>query len=282
MMTVDHWCRKLATCLFALCVLAPTGSIASGVMSLEVDTANGQITWINQTGAPIDVDYYEITSVQSALHATDWDSLQEQDLPDFPAGDGIGNGWEVAGGVSAKVLSESFPLGQSTVLSPATISLGAAFNLGGTHDLVFRYGVVPPSPVGDYNDNHVVDAADYTVWRNHWGQSYVMPNDSTPGAIGTEDYSEWKSHFGLVGDSAPPSILVTGIVNYLPLGSASIVPEPSSALLLELGLASLLMKGGRREREHGVIVAIGEAAQWFERVSNRAVATDFERANSHS
>ena len=36
----------------------------------------------------------------------------------------------------------------------------------------------PPGVHGDYNDDDVVDAADYVMWRKLNGTSTVMPNDS--------------------------------------------------------------------------------------------------------
>ena len=33
---------------------------------------------------------------------------------------------------------------------------------------------------GDYNQDHVVDAADYTVWRDHLGSATALFNDDTP------------------------------------------------------------------------------------------------------
>jgi hypothetical protein len=73
---------------------------------------------------------------------------------------------------------------------------------------------VPEQPgpyVGDYNNSGVtvvpcpvgagcgaVDAADYTVWRNHLGQSFNLPNRSPllGGAINDFDYDIWKEEFG--------------------------------------------------------------------------------------
>jgi hypothetical protein len=53
-----------------------------------------------------------------------------------------------------------------------------------------------PELVGDYNDNDVVDAADYVVWRNNVGTSTELPNDSLDGTIGTAQYNQWRTHFG--------------------------------------------------------------------------------------
>ena len=53
---------------------------------------------------------------------------------------------------------------------------------------------------GDYNQNGVVDAADYTVWRDHLGQTFTLFNENmaaaTPGLVDAEDYAFWKTHFG--------------------------------------------------------------------------------------
>jgi rhamnogalacturonan endolyase len=49
---------------------------------------------------------------------------------------------------------------------------------------------------GDYNGDHVVDAADYTVWRNNLGNSVVLPNDTTPGNVTEDDYIVWKANYG--------------------------------------------------------------------------------------
>src|SRR5262249_52200746 len=54
---------------------------------------------------------------------------------------------------------------------------------------------------GDFNGNGVVDAADYTVWRDHLGTSFNLHGngDETGGSAGLvdqADYALWKAHFG--------------------------------------------------------------------------------------
>jgi len=49
---------------------------------------------------------------------------------------------------------------------------------------------------GDYNDDGMVDAADYAVWRDHMDMLYGMPNDKTPGSVTNDDFQVWRSHFG--------------------------------------------------------------------------------------
>jgi hypothetical protein len=54
---------------------------------------------------------------------------------------------------------------------------------------------------GDYNGNGIVDAADYTMWRDHLGQSYALQNrdPNASGPISQSDYDFWMSHFGQHG-----------------------------------------------------------------------------------
>ncbi len=90
------------------------------------------------------------TSAES-LDATAWNSLEEQNLVGFPAGNGSGNGWEQAGGSDGQLLSESFLTGNSLVSNGASIGLGAAFIPGSSQNLEFRYGLVPDDGAGGFN-----------------------------------------------------------------------------------------------------------------------------------
>ena len=60
---------------------------------------------------------------------------------------------------------------------------------------------------GDYNGNNVIDAADYTVWRDAIGGPATLVNDPTPGTVDDTDYQYWKSHFGAtIGGARVPSV----------------------------------------------------------------------------
>jgi hypothetical protein len=114
---------------------------------------------------------------------------------------------------------------------------------------VFRYGALEGGAAaasGDYNGNGVVDAADYTVWRDNLGSATTLPNDATPG-VSLEDYNVWKTNFGSSGGPSGPSTLVQGFVRYVGgAGSATAVPESSTIVLVGFGLASLAVGGWRK------------------------------------
>jgi hypothetical protein len=224
------------------------------LMVLEVNTTNGQVRIRNQTPGAIKIDYYDIKSTSGALNSVTWSSLQAQNLAGFPGGNGSGNGWEKAGGSSSTAIGESYLTGNSSVGNSTNVGLGAAFNVGGTHDLYFEYSAIlsaTQNPTGDYNNNGVVDAADYAVWRKSLNQNVTLPNDSTPGTVTQADFDVWRANFGATG-TIPPSTLLRGLVHYVTSFSGSSldgssVPEPTSVLLAGLGFVTALI-GGQRKR----------------------------------
>ncbi len=65
---------------------------------------------------------------------------------------------------------------------------------------------------GDYNDDGLVDAADYVIWRMNAGTNNTLPNNLLPGPIGQDHFNQWKANFGAQAGG----------------GAATSVPEPTS------------------------------------------------------
>jgi hypothetical protein len=61
----------------------------------------------------------------------------------------------------------------------------------------------PPPLAGDYNRNGVVDAADYTTYRDQFGGATSLPNDATVG-VAADDWVRWKNAFG---QSVPSAVV---------------------------------------------------------------------------
>jgi hypothetical protein len=90
---------------------------------------------------------------------------------------------------------------------------------GGTRLNGFELSIATPGVDGDYNDNGIVDAADYVIWRENLGTSNPLPHDPTGGTIGTQQYNTWRAHFGQSAGSG------SGL-------DGSAVPEPALPILL--------------------------------------------------
>jgi hypothetical protein len=131
-----------------------------------------------------------------------------------------------------------------TPLSAAEILMNAGISppdpLGETFDATTLV-TLPPTLMlpGDYNDNGVVDAADYVGWRNGLGTTYTQA-----------DYDVWRAHFGRApsagwsagsGAVDPLSRVLTSVQSL-----SAAVPEPANGLLAVLAVVSSLIR--RRPR----------------------------------
>ena len=102
--------------------------------------------------------------------------------------------------------------------------------ISGTGTLTVTTGAVVGVP-GDYNNNGTVDAADYVVWANG-GPLQNEVAGTTPGSVTPEDYDAWRARFGNTSGSGSGQ-------------GAGAVPEPTSILLVVVGLIGLTITGRR-------------------------------------
>jgi uncharacterized protein len=85
---------------------------------------------------------------------------------------------------------------------------------------------------GDYNQNGIVDAADYTVWRDTLGSTTDLRANgdnaaASAGKVDQADYVIWKSNFGTHTGSGPGA------------GSDAAVPEGETLSMLLAGILTL-------------------------------------------
>jgi hypothetical protein len=90
---------------------------------------------------------------------------------------------------------------------------------------------------GDYNGDGMVNAADYTVWRNALQSNNPAADGDKSGTVDWEDYLVWKNNYGLPGSGA-------GVAS----GNLSEVPEPASASLLLLAAFLIALAARSRRR----------------------------------
>ena len=91
---------------------------------------------------------------------------------------------------------------------------------------------------GDYNDNGLVDTADYVVWRELLGKTLDPRADGdTNGVVNAADYAIWRANFGATAGSGAAIGLVPGVAE---------VPEPATTATLFAALGLLVGFGRRR------------------------------------
>lgn len=205
-------------------IRAPEGTINPGgrefrflqgpdAFTLEVNTSTGDMTIrnTNPLAQSLDINAYDIASSAGSLSVGGWDGLAGQ--AGFPAAtsQNAGDGWEQGGSSGASLLAEAYLLGGSNVSLGSELSIGDGYNTTvDARDLAFTYslengvkmlGVVeyisPPGTVGDYNNDGMVNVADYTLWRdNLGGDSSVLANNNIAGTVTSAHYIQWQSNFG--------------------------------------------------------------------------------------
>ncbi|TWT36010.1 hypothetical protein KOR34_09070 [Posidoniimonas corsicana] len=157
------------------------------------------------------------------------------------------SGYSPVPGDSYTLLQTGDPNGVEGMFKGVDFSL-APLSEGLSWELVYNADSVVLSVVGessvlpgDFNNDGVVDAADYTVWRDNLGamtEEALNGAGSNSGGVDIDDYNIWKTRFGSTSSSD--------------LADSS-VPEPSASLLTLAfsGLLACRLGTARPGRRHG-------------------------------
>lgn len=92
------------------------------------------------------------------------------------------------------------------------------------------FGLKFPPPDADFNQDGAVDAADFTIWRNHLGMAVTpgtLGDANFDGVVTTADYAIWKEQFGRL--PSQPASLELAHLEMAPL-------EPSEAAEPQLAM----------------------------------------------
>jgi hypothetical protein len=132
------------------------------------------------------------------------------------------NGFAPTAGQKFDVLTSSALSGLFSTFELPALSNGLVWGLSATAT-TYSLNVLR----ADYNENGVVDAGDFTLWRDQVGQNvtpYTGADGDGNGVVNGGDFTRWRSNFG-----KSSAALVTGGAGGL---AASVVPEPASVTLL--------------------------------------------------
>jgi hypothetical protein len=130
-------------------------------------------------------------------------------LSDLSADSSVGSNWLLSGNLN------DFDSYNATGIPLSSITRYEGGDLASPGEFT---ALTPEVLVGDYNDDGVVNAADYTIWRD----GGVLVNETeTPGSNTIEDYNVWATNYGATS------------------GSAVAVPEPMAVFSVAGALACL-------------------------------------------
>jgi hypothetical protein len=108
---------------------------------------------------------------------------------------------------------------------------GTGSSLNGVSELFFdNLMLTSPGLNGDYNQNGVVDAADYVIWRKTLGLADTgLPADGNGnGSVDLDDYNVWRANFGRTSGSAAGTSVTT-------------VAEPATGQIAGVAVAGFLV-----------------------------------------
>ncbi len=115
------------------------------------------------------------------------------------------------------VANDSGTMDIHVALTMSTLDNGTRY---GTNFIVADVGATLPALSGDYNNNGIVDAADYVVWRK-------------TGINGQQGYDTWRANFGQIAGSGSGAV------------ANAAVPEPATFAMLIMALAEWCVRRRR-------------------------------------
>lgn len=119
---------------------------------------------------------------------------------------------------------------------PVPTLANAEIDIVGASGVVYPVTTTQAAPLGDYNLDGIVDAADYVVWRKSVGQSRNLEADgNNSGSIDSQDYEIWRRHYGQIIDYAEGTSILS-----------TVVPEPVSCTMV--AIAGLFVASRFRRR----------------------------------
>ena len=214
-----------------------TGGLENGIVELN--------TSISGTGTVTNTATLA-TGLGPSLGNVNFDSSGALDFDITPNSAGqltVGGTATLDGTINVDFLDGATPSGDVTLLtagSPIVLPSGLpTLNLTGATGLSLALSgdmmsllLTSAGLPGDYNQNGIVDAADYTLFRQNDGTNNPLPNDNGLGTpVGQAHYDLWVANFGNTGTGS---------------GSAAAVPEPATALLMIMALT--IVWGRHRSR----------------------------------
>lgn len=227
-------------------IVTYTGT-AFNTLVLQVDPNSGETFLRNTSQTSVDIDQYDIQSGSGSLSASGWDSFDSTNF------EGAGT-WLQFVNPTANLLGEVNALAMTTLAPGATLPLGNAYvgDTTGTRDLTFQflqfgddtptlgavvYEALSAGLPGDFNGDQVVNAADYTVWRDNLGATEdgsILNGNGNGGTVDQSDYMLWRSNYGST----------SGLAGSL-VADSTAAPEPAS---WGLGLLLSIAVAGRKPR----------------------------------
>lgn len=178
-----------------------------GVMSTRLELVLDEAPPVDDAGVPVDIGLFDVDFDlgfgSNGGTVRGFGDIDGDDLPDavFANHDGtvfFHEGDTVSAGFGMTQYNWAISYTGNITWSDADDSVLSSIEGVGTGNDVVLIGLSSEAVglVGDYNRNGIVDAADYTVWRDALGTVTELENDLLGETVGQAQYNQWVANFG--------------------------------------------------------------------------------------
>lgn len=233
--------RYLLNSSLALFALVACATSRADQLEFIVDRADGAVYIKNPTDSAITLDGYQVLSFGDALQTNEWVPIAgNYDLSGDQSVDSAAD-WFVLGVPTSSLVAEaSLVAASGSIAAGQIVSLGLFFDTGLLEGLVVTTSAGTNTDsfpaefrtlTADYDDDLDVDLDDYNVFASTYGSTMDLRADGNDdGVIDAADYTVWRDSSELVLTPAQaasvlavpePTALVTSLLAGLLLSSAS-------------------------------------------------------------
>lgn len=232
-----------STGLIGLLLFSITSTSFATSIVVVVDELSGELFLKNAGGGEEVIDGYQIDSLSGALSPGDLTSVSgNYDLLGDMSVDSASE-WFILSSTAVSITEASLTTSSGSLSTGEIVSLGNIWTLAAGTDLTAAISAGGLSEItsvdfrdltADYDNNLIIDQLDYDVFVSTYGSTVDLRADgNNDGVINAADYTVWRDSddLELVSTiSAVSSIYATSNVTL-----AVAVPEPTSILLFAIG-----------------------------------------------
>jgi hypothetical protein len=219
-----------------------SGGAGHVVITLDVDEGIMQVetTFAQLAGTATEAHIHAPTA--SVGSGTVDSATQLPSFPDFPTGVQQADYDHEFDLLQPDTYSPAFFAASGGITGDALAALVSALDAGKAyfdiHTTAFANGEIRgflSRVPNDFNDNGIVDAADYVMWRKNLlttGEG-LKADSNNDNLINDDDYNAWRQNFGHAGLTAPPGSGAAIQAN---------VSEPRTLFLVALALITVILQ----------------------------------------
>ncbi len=246
--------HRLIACWLVICFFPFSTVFAFDIIA---DTASGEILFRNFTGTTVNLDGYQFDSLSGALLPGNLGGVTgELDMSGDMSLDADSD-WFVIASTTNSIAEASLVELSGSLDHGETVSLGILWDFNAAQDVTALVSAGPSVfvvPVdfldltGDYDTNGIVNLDDYLTFTTNFGSTIELGADGNgDGIVDAADFTIWRDAFEVAVSPANNVGVFLEPGTNLSTSFASTVPEPNSLMLA--CFACIMARSNRKPKE---------------------------------